>query len=80
MSILDYTKELVTEIYNRQPNWSHPIEVYPDKIIIKESGRFPCVYTIEIENEEFIITAEYDNATIPTSCDTINEIVDFILE
>ena len=33
-----------------------------------------------MENEEFIITAGYDNATIPTSCDTIDEVVDFILE
>lgn len=80
MSILDHTKELVTKIHHHQPDWSHPIEVFPNKIVIKESGRFPCTYTIKMENESFIVTADYDDTTIPTSCDTIDEVVDFILE
>ena len=80
MNILDHVKKLVNEIYNRCPNWDYPIQVYPDKIVIKDTGRFPCNYIIEITDELFLITADYGNTSVYSPCETIKQVVDFILE
>lgn len=80
MNILDHIKELVEEIYNRKPNWDYPIQVYPDKIVIKDTGRFPCDYIIETMDEFFLVTADYGNPSVYSPCETIGQVVDFILE
>ena len=80
MNILNHVKELVDEIYNRCPNWDYPIQVYPDKIIIKDTGQFPCDYIVETMDEHFLVTSEYGNPSVYSPRETIGQVVDFIME
>ena len=81
-NILNYTKEFVKEIYNRDPDWDYPIKVTPDKIIINYDGRYPRTYGIEMIDELFLITADYDSKSISvySPCETIGQVVDFVFE
>ena len=80
-NILDYVKSLVDQIYNREPDFDNDIVLQPDGIIIRETGRFPGYYIITLtENSLFNIVADYDESIINVDRETIEQVVDFILE
>ena len=81
MNILDYVKPLVDEIYSRKPDYDNDIVVQPDKIIIKKTGRYPENNTIRlINNNLFNIVTDSDDWTMEVNRETIEQVVDFILE
>ena len=81
MNILDYVKPLVDEIYSRKPDYDNNIVVQPDKIIIKKTGRYPENDTIRlINNNLFNIVTNSDDWTMEVNRETIEQVVDFILE
>lgn len=81
MNILDYVKPLVDEIYSRKPDYDNDIVVQPDKIIIKKTGRYPENDTIRlINNNLFNIVTDSDDWTMEVNRETIEQVVDFILE
>lgn len=81
MNILDYVKPLVDEIYSRKPDYDNDIVVQPNKIIIKKTGRYPENDTIRlINNNLFNIVTDSDDWTIEVNRETIEQVVDFILE
>ena len=78
---LDYVKQFVDEIYNREPDFDNDIVVQPDKIIIKETGRSPRIYAITLtENSLFDIVISYDNGIMDFERETIDQVVDLVLE
>ena len=80
-NILDYVKPLVDKIYRREPDYDNDIVVQPDKIIIKEIGRFSRVYTITLTgNGLFEIILDIDGHIMEFERETIEQVVDFILE
>ena len=80
-NILDHIKPLVDGIYKREPEFDNDIVVQPDVIIIKETGRFPGYYIITLnENGLFNIVADYDDGIMKVDLETIEQVVDFILE
>lgn len=81
MNILDYVKPLVDKIYRREPDYDNDIVVQPNEILIKETGRFSRVYVITLtENGLFNIVISYDNGIMDFERETIDQVVDFVLE
>lgn len=80
-NILDYVKPLVDTIYKREPDYDNDIVVQPDEILIKETGRFPRIYAITLtENSLFDIVISYDNGIMDFERETIDQVVDLVLE
>lgn len=80
-NILDYVKPLVDTIYKREPDYDNDIVVQPNKILIKETGRFSRVYVITLtENGLFNIVIRYDNGIMDFERETIGQVVDLVLE
>ena len=81
MNILDYIKPLVKIIYRREPYYDNDIVVQPNEIVIKETGRFSRVTTIRlIENNLFEIILDIDGNIMEFERETIDQVVDFVLE
>lgn len=81
MNILDYVKPLVDEIYKREPDYDNDIVVQPDGIIIKETGHHSRFTTIRlIEKELFSIILDIDGNIMEFERETIDQVVDFVLE
>lgn len=81
-NILDYVKPLVNKLYKREPDYDNDIVVQPDRIIIRETGRFLRIYTITLtDNGLFNIVIDFDNGDIMEfERETIDQVVDFVLE
>lgn len=80
-NILDYVKPLVDEIYNREPDFDNDIIVQPDKIIIRKNGRYPENDTIRLTNNNlFNIVTDSDDFIMEVERETIEQVIDFILE
>lgn len=80
-SILDYVKPLLDEIYKREPEYANDIVVQPNGIIIKETGHYSRFTTIRlIENELFSIILDIDGNIMEFERETIDQVVDFVLE
>lgn len=81
MNILDYVKPLVEIIYRREPYYDNDIVVQPNEIVIKETGRFSRITTIRlIENDLFEIILDIDGNIMEFERETIEQVVDFVLE
>lgn len=80
-NILDYVKPLVEIIYRREPEYDNDIVVQPNEIVIKETGRFSRITTIRlIENDLFEIILDIDGNIMDFERETIEQVVDFVLE
>lgn len=80
-NILDYVKPLVDKIYRREPDYDNDIVVQPNEIVIKETGRFSRITTIRlIENDLFEIILDIDDNIMEFERETIEQVVDFVLE
>ena len=81
MNILDYVKPLVDKIYRREPYYDNDIVVQPNEILIKQTGQFPRVYAITLtENGLFDIVISYDDGIMDFERETIDQVVDLVLE
>lgn len=81
MNILDYVKPLVDTIYRREPYYDNDIVVQPNEILIKQTGRFSRVYAITLtENGLFDIVISYDDGIMDFERETIEQVVDLVLE
>lgn len=80
-NILDYVKPLVDKIYRREPDYDNDIVVQPNEILIKQTGQFPRVYAITLtENGLFDIIISYDDGIMDFERETIEQVVDLVLE
>ena len=80
-NILDCVKPLVDTIYKREPDYDNDIVVQPNEILIKKTGRFSRVYVITLtENGLFNIVIRYDNGIMDFERETIDQVVDLVLE
>lgn len=80
-NILDYVKPLVDTIYKREPDYDNDIVVQPNEIVIKETGQYPRVYAITLtENGLFDIVISYDDGIMDFERETIEQVVDLVLE
>lgn len=80
-NILDYVKPLVDKIYKREPDYDNDIVVQLNEIVIKETGRFSRFTTIRlIENNLFEIILDIDGNIMEFERETIDQVVDFVLE
>lgn len=80
-NILDYVKPLVEIIYRREPYYDNDIVVQPNEIVIKETGRFSRITTIRlIENDLFEIILDIDGNIMDFERETIEQVVDLVLE
>lgn len=80
-NILDYVKPFVDTIYKREPDYDNDIVVQPNEIVIKETGQFSRVYVITLtENGLFNIVIRYDNGIMDFERETIDQVVDLVLE
>ena len=81
MNILDYVKPLVEIIYRREPYYDNDIVVQPNEIVIKETGRFSRITTIRLTNDYlFNIILDIDGNIMEFERETIEQVVDFVLE
>lgn len=81
MNILNYVKPLVDEIYSREPDYDNNIVVQPDNIVIKETRHYSRCTTIQLTNDNlFNIILDIDGTIMEFERETIEQVVDFILE
>lgn len=81
MNILDYVKPLVDEIYSREPYYDNDIVVQPDDIVIKDTRHYSRFTTIQLTNDNlFNIILDIDGNIMEFERETIEQVVDFILE
>lgn len=80
-NILDYVKPLVNEIYRREPYYDNDIVVQPNDIVIKNTRHYSHFTTIQLTDDYlFNIILDNDGNIIEFERETIEQVVDFILE
>ena len=80
-NILDYVKPLVNEIYSREPYYDNDIVVEPNDIVIKDTRHYSLFTTIQLTDDYlFNIILDNDGNIMEFERETIEQVVDFILE
>lgn len=74
-TILEYTKELVADLYNLEPTYD--IRVQPNKIIVTESED-GYTYTIEMDNELFHVYLDDGGYHYDTTVGSVGQVIGFI--
>lgn len=81
MNILDYVKPLVDEIYRREPYYDNDIVVQPNDIVIKDTRHYSRFTTIQLTDDYiFNIILDIDGDIMEFERETIEQVVDFVLE
>ena len=76
-TILDFTKEIVNEIYKHDDHWDYTIVIESDAIQLMAKDLY-IEYSIMSSNNEFVITNYYEFGATDTTFKTVKEAVDFI--
>lgn len=80
-NILDYVKPLVNEIYRREPYYDNDIIVQPNDIVINDTQHYSHFTTIQLTDDYlFNIILDVDGNIMNFERETIEQVVDFILE
>lgn len=78
-TILDYTKEIVDEIYKHNEHWNYSIVIEPNEIQLITKD-WDTEHTIMFSKGLFQVWTDYGFGVIDDQFDTIKEAIDFIFE
>lgn len=78
-TILNYTNEIVNEIYKHEEHWDYSILVEPNEIQLVTKD-WDTVHSIMFSNNLFTVTLDYGYGIIDDSFDTVKDAVDFIFD
>lgn len=77
--ILNYTNEIVNEIYKHDEHWDYSILVEPNEIQLVTKD-WDTVHSIMFSNNLFTVILDYGYEIIDDSFDTVKDAVDFIFD
>lgn len=78
-TILNYTNEIVNEIYKHDGHWDYSILVEPNEIQLVTKD-WDTVHSIMFSNNLFTVILDYGYGIIDDSFDTVKDAVDFIFD
>lgn len=78
-TILDYTKEIVNEIYKHDDHWNYTIIIEPNAIQLMAKDLY-IEYSIMCSNNGFLVTNYYEFGVTDKTFNTIKEAVNFIFD
>lgn len=76
-TILDYTKEIVDEIYKHDEHWDYTIVIEPYAIQLTMKDLY-IEFTIMLSKNGFLVTNYHEFGITDTAFKTIKEAVDYI--
>lgn len=78
-TILDYTKEIVNEIYKYDKHWTYTIVIEPNAIKLMEKDLY-IPFAIMLSNNGFLVANFHETAITDKTFKTVKEAVDFIFD
>lgn len=79
-TILDFTKEIVDEIYKHDDHWDYTIVIEPYAIQLTIKDLY-IEYTIMLSKDKsFLVTNYHETGITDTTFKTVKEAVDFVFE
>lgn len=76
-TILDYTKEIVDEIYKYDEHWAYTIVIEPNTVRLMEKDLY-IPFAIMLSNKGFLVANFHEFGITNTTFETIKEAVDYI--
>ena len=76
-TILDYTKEIVNEIYKHDDHWDYKIVIEPNAVGLMEKDLY-IPFTIMLSKNGFLVANFHEFGITDTAFKTVKEAVDFI--
>lgn len=76
-TILDYTKEIVNEIYKYDEHWAYTIVIEPNAVKLMEKDLY-IPFTIMLSKNGFLVTNYHEFGITEKTFKTIKDAVDFI--
>lgn len=76
-TILDFTKEIVDEIYKHDEHWDYTIVIEPYAIQLTMKDLY-IEFTIMLSKNGFLVTNYHEFGITDTTFKTVKEAVDFI--
>ena len=78
-TILDYTKEIVNEIYKHDDHWTYTIVIEPNAVKLMEKDLY-IPFAIMLSKNGFLVANFHEFGITDTTFETIKEAVDFIFD
>ena len=78
-TILDYTKEIVDEIYKYDEHWAYTIVIEPNAIELMEKDLY-IPFTIMLSKNGFLVTNYHEFGNTEKTFKTVKDAVDFIFD
>lgn len=76
-TILDYTKEIVDEIYKHDDHWDYTIIINPNAIELMEKDLY-IPFSIMLSKNGFLVANYHEFGITDTTFKTVKDAVDFI--
>ena len=76
-TILDFTKEIVDEIYKHDDHWDYTIVIEPNAIELMETDLY-VPFAIMLSKNGFLVANFHEFGITDTTFDTVKEAVDYI--
>lgn len=78
-TILDYTKEIVDEIYKYDEHWAYTIVIEPNAVRLLEKDLY-VPFAIMLSKNGFLVANFHEFGITDTTFETIKDAVDFIFD
>ena len=79
-TILNYTNEIVNEIYKHEEHWDYSILVEPNEIQLVTKG-WDTVHSIMFSNNLFVVSLDYGGyGDVDGPFDNVKDAIDFIFD
>ncbi len=78
-TILNYTNEIVNEIYKHDEHWDYSILVEPNEIQLVTKD-WDTVHSIMFSNNLFTVNLDYGYGIIDDSFNNVKDAIDFIFD
>lgn len=76
-TILDYTKEIVDEIYKHDDHWAYTIVIEPNAVKLMEKDLY-IPFAIMLSNKGFLVANFHETGITDKTFKTVKEAVDYI--
>lgn len=77
-TILDYTKEIVDEIYKHDDHWDYTIVIEPNAVQLMEKDLYIPYSIMLSKDKSFLVTNYHEFGITDTTFKTVKEAVDYI--
>lgn len=77
-TILDYTKEIVDEIYKHDDHWDYTIVIEPNAVQLMEKDLYIPYSIMLSKDKSFLVTNYHEFGITEKTFKTIKEAVDYI--